>query len=97
MILIADCYMAKQELEDAKIVLQTILDSKPKQEYIDEVNSRLQKIQLMQDAMLKAQPAQSEMKVEFNTSGSDDKLFTQPVNTVPADTTKKQPLNVIPN
>jgi TolA-binding protein len=98
MILIADCYLAKNELEDAKIILQTILDGKPKQEYIDEVNSRLEKIKQLQAAKAAQQAPQTEMKVEFNTSGGDNKLFAQPVNTTPADTTVKQPAtNAIPN
>ena len=46
---------------------------------------------------LKAEQAKTtEMKVEFNTTGGDDKLFTQPVNVVPADTTKK-PVITVPN
>lgn len=101
MLIIADCYIAKKETEDAKIILQTILDGKPKQEYIDEVNKRFEQIKLMDAAKaeaLKAEQAKTtEMKVEFNTTGSDEKLFSQPVNTIPADTTKQQPLNTIPN
>lgn len=95
MILIADCYTAKNELEDAKIILQTILDGKLKQEYVDEVNSRLEKIKQLQAAKAVQQPAQTEMKVEFNSSGGDSKLFNQPA-TVPADSTKIQPAT-IPN
>ena len=96
MILIADCYTAKNELEDAKIILQTIIDGKPKQEYIDEVNSRLEKIKALQAAKAVQQPTQTEMKVEFNSSGGDNKLFNQPA-TVPADSVKTQPVNTIPN
>ncbi|MBP7808133.1 MAG: tetratricopeptide repeat protein [Bacteroidia bacterium] len=99
MLLIADCYAARNEIEDAKIILQTILDGKPKQEYIDEANARLEQIKLIQEAKAKAeqQAAPTEMKVEFNTTGTDDKLFTQPVNVVPSDSTKKEPVITIPN
>jgi TolA-binding protein len=96
MILIADCYTAKNELEDAKIILQTIIDGKPKQEYIDEVNKRLEQLKAIQAAKAAQQPAQTEMKVEFNSSGGDNKLFTQPA-TIPADSVKTQPVNTIPN
>ena len=92
MLLIADSYAARNQIEDAKIILQTILDGKPKQEYIDEVNARLAQIKLMEAAKaLNEQPKQTEMKVEFNTNGSDNKLFSVP------DTTKKQPVITIPN
>lgn len=99
MLLIADCYAARNEIEDAKIILQTILDGKPKQEYVDEANARLEQIKLIQAAQAKAeqQPAQTEMKVEFNTTGGDDKLFSQPTNVVPADSTKKEPVITVPN
>ncbi|HWY12114.1 MAG TPA: tetratricopeptide repeat protein [Bacteroidia bacterium] len=92
MLLIADSYAARNQIEDAKIILQTILDGKPKQEYIDEVNARLAQIKLMEaNKALNEQPKQTEMKVEFNTNSSDQKLFTVP------DTAKKQPVNTIPN
>jgi TolA-binding protein len=101
MLLIADCYIAKKETEDAKIILQTILDGKPKQEFIDEVNKRFEQVKLIEAAKAEALKAEQgktpDMKIEFNTTGSDEKLFTQPVNGVPADTTTKQPVNIIPN
>jgi len=100
MLLIADCYVGRKDIEDAKVILQTILDGKPKPEYIEEVNKRLEQIKLLELAKaeaLKAEQAKTtEMKIEFNTTGSDEKLFTQPT-TVPADSIKTQPVNTIPN
>jgi tetratricopeptide (TPR) repeat protein len=96
MILIADCYVAKKELEDAKIILQTILDSKPKQEYADEVNAKLEQIRKMQEAKTEQAP-QNDMKVEFKSSGTDKNLF-EGNKPAPADSVQQQPANnVIPN
>lgn len=75
MLLIADCYIARAEDKDAEVILQTIIDGKPKQEFIDEAQKRLDQIK----AKLEARPQQpggsGDMKVEFKGPEGDKKLF----------------------
>lgn len=77
MLLLADAYIARGEDEDAKIILQTILDGKPKQEYIDEAKKRLNEIKAKQEAKAasESQIQGKEMKVEFNQTKKDEDLF----------------------
>jgi tetratricopeptide (TPR) repeat protein len=77
MLLLADAYTAKGDDGDAKIILQTIIDNKAKQEYIDEANSRLGEIRAREEAKTKAETQQQgkEMKVEFNQNKKDEDLF----------------------
>lgn len=78
MLLIGDSYIAKGDDKDAEVILQTIIDGKPKQEYIDEANKRLEQIKQRQNARLNVeQPVTPEMKVEFKTNQGDTKLFEQ--------------------
>lgn len=100
MILIADCYIAKGELDDAEVILQTIIDGKPKEEFLPEVEKRQAEIQEKKKARAAADPVvQPEMKVEFKTTEGDKNLFTQPVVPAPAasDSTIVNPTNVNPN
>ncbi len=41
MLLLADMYIAKGDKADATVILETIIDSKPKQEYLDEAIAKL--------------------------------------------------------
>ncbi|MDX2174113.1 MAG: tetratricopeptide repeat protein [Bacteroidota bacterium] len=77
MLLLADTYIAKNEEEDAKIILQTIIDGKPKQEFIDAARKRLDELKLKQEAKAAAelQTQSKEMKVEYNQSKKDEDLF----------------------
>jgi hypothetical protein len=97
MLLLADAYMARNDDSDAKVILETIIDSKAKQEYMDEANRRLAEIKARQDARIKAetQPEGKEMKVDFNQSKKDEDLFDkmykeyeQKNSTAPTNTTQ---------
>lgn len=44
MLVIADCYIAKGELDDAEVILGTIMDGKPKQEYMDEIKKKMDEV-----------------------------------------------------
>jgi len=82
MLLIVDCYLAKGELDDAEVILQTIIEGKPKEEYLPEIKKRQDELEEKKKARTAAQAiVQPEMKVEFNTSEGDKNLFTQPKST----------------
>jgi tetratricopeptide (TPR) repeat protein len=81
MLLIADSYLAKGDDKDAEVILQTIIDGKPKQEFIDEARKRMEQIKQRQTERMKTeQGTQPEMKVEFKTSGGDKNLYEKPEN-----------------
>lgn len=77
MLLFADSYIAKGDEADAKIILQSIIDGKPKQEYSDEAQKRLNDLKTKQEARVIANPdsQNKEMKVEFNQTKKDGDLF----------------------
>ena len=93
MILIVDCYIAKGELDDAEVILQTIIDGKPKQEYMDELEEK-KKARAATQAI-----AQPDMKVEFKTTEGDKNLFVQPIQATPVlnDSTQVKPVIENPN
>lgn len=74
MLLLADAYMAKGDDADAQVILESLIENKPKQEYIDEANKRLTelraKLQAAEAARLEA--GNKEMKVEFNNQGKQE-------------------------
>lgn len=80
MLLYADAYIARGEDVDAMVILQTIIDGKPKQEYLDEANKRLsalkQKQEQQQQLEKTSQP--TDLKIEFNQSKRDSALFSEP-------------------
>ncbi|MBS1637049.1 MAG: tetratricopeptide repeat protein [Bacteroidetes bacterium] len=77
LLLLADSYMARGDDADAELMLQTILDSKPKQEYVDEVNTRMEKIKSKKAARLMQEQQNNQMNVEFKSSNGDKDLFDQ--------------------
>lgn len=98
MLLLADAYMAKGDDADAQVILETLIDNKPKQEYIDEANKRLEIIKAKETAKAEKEKLNpdSEMKVQFNQSAKDSSLMQEikfeaenPV--VPNNTTIAQP------
>lgn len=98
MLLIADIYIAKGELDDAEVILQTILEGKPKDEYVKEIEKRQEELESKKKARAAAQLInQPEMKVEFKTTEGDKNLFVQPVPVISNDSTQVAPNNVNPN
>lgn len=77
MLILADAYIAKVDEEQAKIILQTVIDSKPKQEYLDEAQQKLNLIN--QKASMRVAPTNTttndQMKIEYKQSTSDTDLF----------------------
>lgn len=78
LLLLADSYLAKGEESDAELMLQTVIDGKPKQEYVDEATAKLEKIKAAKALRNAAPTAPSNtMKVEFKEQKGDKDLFDQ--------------------
>ena len=78
MLLLADSYIAKGEDADAEMMLQTVIDGKPRQEYIDEATKKLEELKAKRASrtIQETVPA-NDMKVEFKEPKGDKDLFDQ--------------------
>lgn len=76
-ILLSDAYIAKGDDADALVILETLIDNKPKQEYIDEAIKRLEiiKAKETEKAEKEKQAPQSDMKIKFNQTENDANLL----------------------
>ncbi|MBS1652845.1 MAG: tetratricopeptide repeat protein [Bacteroidetes bacterium] len=90
MILLADKYSATNDYVNAKVFLQTVIDSKPKDEYVKQAQQKLEEINLKENALNNKNNANdNSMKVEFKQSKSDEKLFNNSNDMInKADSTK---------
>lgn len=82
MLLYADAYIARGEDADAMVILETILEGKPKQMYVDEANKRISALKLKMEQQNQQEQKAAEpvdMKIEYNQSRSDSVLFSEPV------------------
>jgi tetratricopeptide (TPR) repeat protein len=98
MLLLADSYTARNDDADAKVILETIIDGKPKQEYADDAKKKLELLIARQNAAAnppatnETAPGSGDMKIEYNQSRQDSILFhrlsedldKQPKPTTPA-------------
>lgn len=80
MLLLADCYIAKGDDVDAEVILITIIESKPKSDYINEANQKLEALRARRTSaespMLKSEkPEETRMQILFNQSSSDSLLY----------------------
>jgi len=76
LLLLSDSYIAKGDDTDAELMLQTVIDGKPKPEFIDEATAKLEKLKAKKSArMLLEQQNSNEMKIEFKETKSDKDLF----------------------
>lgn len=99
MLLLADAYMAMDDEAQAEIILQTVIEGKIKQEYVDEAKKKLEALKAKQGARTNSQadPANKDMKVNFNQSKNDEDLFDKMYNeyekqkSAPTNTTTEQP------
>lgn len=78
MLLIADSYLAKGEDKDAEVILQVILDGNPKQEFIDQIQQRIDMIKEKQKMTEEKKAGNgNDMKIKFESTQNDKKLFQQ--------------------
>lgn len=94
MLLLADAYTAKGDDADAQVILETIIDNKAKQEYIDEAKKRLEELKAKQAAKEAAEKKMSydDMKVKFYETNKDAGIMQEikmeaEDSTTPADST----------
>ncbi len=92
MLLLADKYIATGDDADAMVILETIIDSKPKQIYLDEATAKLNKLKEKQQQRPANEGSENkdEMKIEFKENSNDGgNLFDNTENT-PSETNKEQ-------
>ena len=79
LLLLADSYIAKGDDADAELMLQTVIDGKPKQEYIDEATSKLEKLKAKKSLrVIQESDNNNELKgIEFKEQKGDKDLFDQ--------------------
>lgn len=79
LLLLADAYIAKGDDADAELMLQTIIDAKQKQEYVDEANAKLAELKAKKSARTMPDNTgnTNDMKVEFKSENQDKDLFDQ--------------------
>jgi len=66
MLLLADKYIATNEKANAEVILQTVIDSKPIQEYLDEAITKLNSIKEEQQQRIKEEEAKEEgLNIDF--------------------------------
>ena len=78
MLLLADAYLAKGDEADAEVILQTIIDGKPKQIYLDEATAKLKALKEKQEQRKVLPPTEggaNDMKIEFKENNNDGNLF----------------------
>jgi len=93
MLLLSDAYLAKGEMADARVILQTIIENKPKAEFEELARKKLAELDALEG---KSQaPSQTEQKkdlqVEFDQTGNDDNLFDDNEKPKPAPSGTVQP------
>jgi tetratricopeptide (TPR) repeat protein len=100
MLLLADMYLAKGDDADAQVILESIIDNKAKQEYIDEAKKRLDALKAKQNEQQRSSESadpNKDMKVDLNRSKKDEDLFDKMYKeyeqnkSVPTNTTVEQP------
>jgi TolA-binding protein len=92
LLLLSDSYIARGDDADAELMLQTVIDGKPKQEYIDEANAKLEKLQAKKALRTSQEvtPTTNDMKVDFKEAKGDKDLFDQ-LYDAKQDSLKKKP------
>ena len=87
----ADVYVQKEEMSNAEVILQTVIENADKTAYIDLANQKLKEIKEKQQAVKEAeQKKQDQMQIEFLNKGADVQLDVQP-KTLKTDSLKNNP------
>jgi tetratricopeptide (TPR) repeat protein len=84
MLLLADSYIAKGEIADAKVTLETIIESKPKAEYeelarkkLQEINAKEAEEKALQNAPPPSGPNSGDLQIDYEQQGKEQQLFDQ--------------------
>lgn len=87
MLLLADAYIAKGDYADAQVVLESIIEGKLKQEYVDEAKAKLQDLKAKQEKEAPAAPpANNDLKIDFKQSENDQNIQKEKTPEVPGST-----------
>ncbi len=91
MLLLADAYLAKGDTADSRVILETIIDSKPKTEYLEQAKQKLALIMAANQNKNAVKPQEQseteEMEIQFQENGNDSRLFQQEQPVTPATNT----------
>lgn len=90
MLLLADAYIAKGDKSDARVILETIIDSKPKAEFLDQAKQKLAAIMASERTIIENKeviPPSEDLQVEFQENTNDKGLFQQDTPAPPATNT----------
>ncbi len=74
MLLQVDAYMANGDEADARVLLETMIEAKPKQEYLDEAQKKLEELNSRQQQQGEQNQGE-ELKLKFNQTKKDSALF----------------------
>jgi tetratricopeptide (TPR) repeat protein len=93
MLLLADAYLAKGELADARVILQTIIENKPKGEFEEAARKKLAELDALEgkSEMPSRTEQKQDLQVEFDQTGNDDHLFDEKEKQQPAPSGTVQP------
>lgn len=89
LLLLADAYLAEGNDADAELMLQTVIDGKPTQEYVTEATSKLEIINAKKAQQAPKKNTEPPLNVEFKDAKGDKNLFDKP-NEVKSDSLQKQ-------
>lgn len=89
LLLQADAYLAKGEDADARVMLETIIEGKPKQEYLDEATKKLEELNAKEAAAKKKleeqkAPVKEQLQLAPQTNATDSTTFNQLIGEPPA-------------
>jgi TolA-binding protein len=78
LLLLADSYIAKGDDADAELMLQTVIDGKPRQEYVDEATKKLEELKAKRASrVIQEITPSNDLKIEFKEQKGDKDLFDQ--------------------
>ncbi len=81
LLLLADAYLAKGDEADTELMLQTVIDGKPKQEFVDEATAKLEQIKAKKALRTLQTQGTTDpgMNIEFKDAKGDKGLFDKTI------------------
>ncbi|MCU0359319.1 MAG: tetratricopeptide repeat protein [Bacteroidia bacterium] len=95
MLLMAKAYLANEETADAQVLLQTLIENKPKEPTLSEANTLLEQINFKDNErkLKENQIEGGEMKVQFKENESDKNIFNKTEPEKPVEPQTENPKN----
>jgi thioredoxin-like negative regulator of GroEL len=84
MLLLADAYLESGNDADAQVILQTLIENKPKQEYMDEAQKRLELLKLKQQKAeaTRVEAQNKTMQINYQENKSEADLFDKAIEEI---------------